>query len=237
MPTFCSAGSIRRTLPAAQSALEPRLAQEALQRDVGETLGAGCADGGLWASRRSWTRTWPTPARVHAVENGQDIADYTMIAFGGAGPLHAARLCEKLGIRRFLVPPGAGVGSAIGFLRAPFGFEAARSAFMRLSEFDAESVNRLLESLTEEASRLRPPGAGATGSRNCERTAYMRYAGQGWEIPVDVAVQRRFADGDRASLKEQLRSRLSPLLRPPDRRAGCRDRQLVGEGQLPAAAG
>ena len=54
-------------------------------------------------------------ARVHAVENGEDLSDYTMIAFGGAAPLHAARLCEKLGIRRCLIPPGAGVGSAIGF--------------------------------------------------------------------------------------------------------------------------
>jgi len=59
-------------------------------------------------------------ARVHAVENGEDLADYTMIAFGGAAPLHAGRLCEKLGVDRLLVPTGAGVGSAIGFLRAPF---------------------------------------------------------------------------------------------------------------------
>jgi N-methylhydantoinase A/acetone carboxylase, beta subunit len=75
--------------------------------------------------------------RVHAVESGKDIADYTMITFGGGGPLHAARLCEKMGVARFIVPAGAGVGSAIGFLRAPFGYEAVRSSFVRLSEFDA----------------------------------------------------------------------------------------------------
>ena len=56
-----------------------------------------------------------------------------MIAFGGAAPLHAARLCEKLGIDRCLVPPGAGVGSAIGFLKAPFGYEALASRLVRLS--------------------------------------------------------------------------------------------------------
>ena len=56
-------------------------------------------------------------ARVHAVENGEDLSEYTMIAFGGAAPLHAGRLCEKLGVARLLVPTGAGVGSAIGFLR------------------------------------------------------------------------------------------------------------------------
>ena len=76
-------------------------------------------------------------ARVHAVENGKNISDYVMIAFGGAAPLHAARLCEKLGIDRCLVPQGAGVGSAIGFLKAPFGYEALASRLVRLSQFDA----------------------------------------------------------------------------------------------------
>ena len=82
-------------------------------------------------------------ARVHAVENGEDLADYTMIAFGGAAPLHAARLCEKLGVARCLIPQGAGVGSAIGFLRAPFSFEANSSVFMRLSAFDPDKVKQL----------------------------------------------------------------------------------------------
>ena len=69
-------------------------------------------------------------ARVHAVENGEDLSEYTMIAFGGAAPLHAARLCEKLDIDRCLVPPGAGVGSAMGFLKAPFSFEATRCVYV-----------------------------------------------------------------------------------------------------------
>ena len=83
-------------------------------------------------------------ARVHAVENGEDLSEYTMIAFGGAAPLHAARLCDKLGVKRCLVPKGAGVGSAIGFLRAPFSFEENRSVFMRLSDFNAATVKKLL---------------------------------------------------------------------------------------------
>lgn len=61
-------------------------------------------------------------ARVHAVENGEDLSEYTMIAFGSSAPLHAGRLCENFAVDRLLVPPGAGVGSAIGFLRAPFSF-------------------------------------------------------------------------------------------------------------------
>lgn len=124
-------------------------------------------------------------ARVHAVENGEDLAEYTMIAFGGAAPLHAGRLCEKLGVQRLLVPPGAGVGSAIGFLRAPFSFEANRSVYMKLSEFDAAKIKALLSELKAEASAF---------VRNCdagteilsEYKVYMRYTGQGWEIPVQL---------------------------------------------------
>lgn len=122
-------------------------------------------------------------ARVHAVENGEDLAEYTMIAFGGAAPLHAGRLCEKLGVNRLLVPSGAGVGSAIGFLRAPFSFEANRSVYMKLSDFNPTRIKTLLTDLQTEATGF---------VRNCDADAeilsefkvYMRYTGQGWEIPI-----------------------------------------------------
>ncbi|NBA97191.1 hydantoinase/oxoprolinase family protein [Pseudomonas sp. R5(2019)] len=123
--------------------------------------------------------------RVHAVESGKDIADYTMITFGGGGPLHAARLCEKMGVSRFLVPAGAGVGSAIGFLRAPFGYEAVRSAFVRLSEFDAPQVNALIDDMKAEAIGFLRQGM-PEGEPELECTAFMRYVGQGWEIPVSL---------------------------------------------------
>ena len=128
-------------------------------------------------------------ARVHAVENGEDLSEYTMIAFGGAAPLHAGRLCEKLGVNRLLVPPGAGVGSAIGFLRAPFSFEANRSVYMRLSDFDAAKVKTLLAELQAEATHF---------VRSCDEDAdiqaqfkaYMRYSGQGWEIPIALTAEQ-----------------------------------------------
>lgn len=128
-------------------------------------------------------------ARVHAVENGEDLSEYTMIAFGGAAPLHAGRLCEKLGVDRCLVPTGAGVGSAIGFLRAPFSFEANRTVFMKLSAFDPEAVKTLFAEMEEEATAF---------VRSCDATAdilsdykvYMRYSGQGWEIPVPLTPEQ-----------------------------------------------
>ena len=124
-------------------------------------------------------------ARVHAVENGEDLSEFTMIAFGGAAPLHAGRLCEKLGIKRMLVPTGAGVGSAIGFLYAPFSFEANRSQFMRLSDFDAKAIKLILNELKSEATAF-VRSCNALAPIEAKYKVYMRYSGQGWEIPVQL---------------------------------------------------
>ncbi|ESW61817.1 MAG: methylhydantoinase [Rhodobacter sp. CACIA14H1] len=142
-------------------------------------------------------------ARVHAVENGKDISDNIMVAFGGAAPLHAARLCEKLGIDRCLVPPGAGVGSAIGFLKAPFGYESLASNLIRLSAFDADTFNTLIATLTTTAEGF--VRKGTQGPIQREITAFMRYAGQGWEIPVTLP-DRPFTSADAAMLKDAFRS-------------------------------
>ncbi len=128
-------------------------------------------------------------ARVHAVENGEDLSEYTMIAFGGAAPLHAARLCEKLAINRMLVPSGAGVGSAIGFLRAPFSYEANRSVYMRLSDFDAKRITDLLSELESEARQF-VRSCNADADIQSEYKVYMRYSGQGWEIPIPLSTEQ-----------------------------------------------
>ena len=128
-------------------------------------------------------------ARVHAVENGRDVSQYTMIAFGGGAPLHASRLCDKLEIERLLIPPGAGVGSAIGFLRTPFSYEALKSFYVSIENFDHKSVNQLLESLTSEATEFVMEASNENIHPEellVERCAFMRYAGQGWEITVPL---------------------------------------------------
>lgn len=133
-------------------------------------------------------------ARVHTVENGRDIEHFTMIAFGGGAPLHACRQCEKLGIKALIIPPGAGVGSAIGFLRAPFSFEATRGLFQRIDEFDAGAVNSALIEMEAEARAFVQEGAKGADTE-IRLTAQMRYSGQGWEIPV-VLPHKQFEDSD-----------------------------------------
>jgi N-methylhydantoinase A len=126
-------------------------------------------------------------ARVHAVENGKDLAGYSMIAFGGGAPLHAARLLDKLGLDELIVPPGAGVGSAIGFLRAPFSYEAIRSFYTTTVDFDLEGADTVLAELTEEARSF--VRAGTDAELTIQRQVAMRYKGQGWEIPVTIDVE------------------------------------------------
>ncbi|TNC52454.1 hydantoinase/oxoprolinase family protein [Rubellimicrobium rubrum] len=170
--------------------LHPDRSEQALVAEVGGHLGMDAVQAAFGVSEVV-DENMANAARVHAVENGQDLSDYTMIAFGGAAPLHAGRLCEKLGITRLLVPPGAGVGSAIGFLRAPYAFEATRSVYMRLDAFDGALARTILADLSEEAAgfvRSCDPHADV----RTDAKVYMRYKGQGWEIPVAL-------DGDLAA--------------------------------------
>ena len=136
-------------------------------------------------------------ARVLAVEEGKVASEQTVIAFGGAAPLHACRIAEKLGIGRIIVPVDAGVGSAVGFLRAPVAYEVVRSLNMRLSALDAEAVNELMADMRREARAV--VESGAFGAPLAERrVAYMRYLGQGHEIAVPVEAERLGPDDGRA---------------------------------------
>jgi len=137
--------------------------------------------------------TMASAARVHAVENGKDTAERTLIAFGGAAPLHAARLARKLGMKRVIVPVGAGVGSAFGFLRAPIAYEVVRTRHVRLDMFDARMLNELFAAMRAEAEKVvRPAAPGETLVET--RLAFMRYRGQGHEIAVPLPNQPFAAD-------------------------------------------
>jgi len=147
-------------------------------------------------------------ARVHAVERGAELEGRTLVAFGGGAPLHAARLAEKLGITDVLIPASAGVGSAVGFLRAPIGFEVVRSRFVRLGAFDAASINEMFGEMAKEATGVVKLGTSPSAKISVSRSADMRYAGQGHEIlvslpegpftPASVAeLRRRFEAGYR----------------------------------------
>jgi N-methylhydantoinase A len=125
-------------------------------------------------------------ARVHAVERGRELENRTMIAFGGAAPIHAARLADKLDIPTVIVPRGAGVGSAYGFLLAPIAYEVVRTRYVKLDfSFDADALNGLRAAMLAEAEAVVRLG---TDEPNLTQhwTANMRYRGQGHDLTVEI---------------------------------------------------
>ncbi len=142
--------------------------------------------------------TMANAARVHAVEQGKNAAEHAIIAFGGAAPLHASRLADKLGVKTLVIPAQAGVGSAVGFLRAPIAYEVVRSRNLRLRDFEAQAIDALLGEMEAEALAVVRRAAPEAEIRQT-RGAFMRYVGQGHEIFVPLPV-RRLEAKDRSSM-------------------------------------
>ena len=179
--------------------LAPEKSEAAIAAAIGEPLGLS-NDIAAAGVDEIVNENMANAARVHAIEHGKDTADRTLVAFGGAAPLHAARLADKLGIDRVIVPKGAGVGSAVGFLMAPIGSEVVRTRLVDLRDFDPEYVNGIFADMRQEAE-----GVVRLGAPDAElveiRTAYMRYRGQGHEISVQLP-SRPFAADDVTMLQE-----------------------------------
>ena len=180
--------------------LDEAAAKQALQKHIGSRLGL----------KEFWPAAGVTEiveenmanaARVPAIERGHDIASCTMIAFGGGAPLHACRLAEKVGVSTIIVPKGAGVGSAIGFLRAPVAYEITKSAVVSLEDLNAERVNKLLTTMTADARAVVAPALGKTKPM-LHVIADCRYVGQGHEIRVSVPV-KKLTRADGAKLKAE----------------------------------
>ena len=217
--------------------LDPAAARRALAAAVGRRLGLDDATAAVGVSEVV-DENMANAARVHAVESGKALDGFTMVAFGGAAPAHAARLAAKLGIEELLVPPGAGVGSAIGFLRAPFAYEAVRSHYARLDQFDPLEVRAMLRELTTEAesfvrdavSRLRHRRRGRRGAGDEDRAMGVHALwrpglgdSRGVALRLLGCNQWRDAGG---GVHQGVRG----VLRPGHRGAGDRGGRLVGAG-------
>jgi N-methylhydantoinase A len=188
-----------RTFSGGKMTLDVAGAERAAAERIGAALNLATEHAALGISEMV-DENMANAARVHAIESGKDLRPRTLIAFGGAAPLHAARVAEKLGIARVLVPANAGVGSAVGLLRAPVAYEIVRGRLMRLDSFDAASVNRLFEDMRTEAEAIVRRGAPAAKVVE-QRSAFMRYRGQGHEIAVELPV-RDLTAGDRSTIRE-----------------------------------
>ena len=139
----------------------------------------------VWGIHDLINETMAGAAKTHIAEKGGNPKIVTIAAFGGAGPVHAYGLAKKLGAPRLLVPPNAGVGSALGFFTAPRAFDLLRSHKVALADARFEEIEGIFAALEEEAAKTLKKEA-AEETIRFERSLDMRFVGQGAETNVPV---------------------------------------------------
>jgi len=178
--------------------LDKAKAEAALKTDIADPLSLALSASAFGIAEMV-DENMASAARVHAIESGKGFQDRAMIAFGGAAPLHAARVAEKLDVETVVIPSHAGVGSAVGFLRAPVAYEVVRSNFHRLSALRPGDLTRMFEEMRAEAAAVVAEAAPGRPTKEI-RTAFMRYVGQAHEIEVEIPA-RGYGAGDGQVLK------------------------------------
>jgi len=133
-------------------------------------------------------------ARVHAAERGLDIQRYAMVTTGGAGPVHACGVAERLNIKTVIVPPIAGVGSAFGFMLAPVSFDFTRSYLTLLNQVDLPHLNQILGDLETEGRKIVMQAGVPADQIEVLHSVDMRYLGQGYEIRVPFSAKTITSD-------------------------------------------
>jgi N-methylhydantoinase A len=174
-PRFFLGGRMALDRAAAEAAVAPLAAQLGL-----DPLAAA------WGIHQVVNENMAGAARIHAVERGVDPRGRAVFAFGGAGPVHAYRVAEILRAPELIVPLGAGVTSALGFLVAPLAFDYVRSYPAPLDQLDWEHANALLAEMTDEGCATLTAAGVPASALTIRRSAELRYRGQGHEVPVPL---------------------------------------------------
>jgi len=175
-PHFFLGGEMKLNLQLAQAALEQKIAGP-----LNLTL-----ERAAWGIHEVVNENMANASRIHAVEKGIDPRRFALVAFGGAGPVHAYQVAEKLRLGAIVVPPGAGVCSAFGFLLAPMSFDLSRSYIARLEALQWDRLNSIYAEMEGKGGELLLEAGVARKEMQFLRSADMRYVGQGFEINVSL---------------------------------------------------
>jgi N-methylhydantoinase A len=164
--------------------LDVRAAERAVDA-VADRAGIGRAEaaGGIHAVVNE---TMAAAARVHVAEQGHDPRDFALLVTGGGGPLHGCEMARRLGIRRVICPPAAGVASALGLLLAPARADRVATIAQRLGRLDWDAFEAQFATMEEEARQVIGATLGEGVTLTVERSADMRFVGQGYEIVVSL---------------------------------------------------
>ncbi|MDQ1335082.1 MAG: N-methylhydantoinase, partial [Thermodesulfobacteriota bacterium] len=187
---------------------EMKLDREAARRGIDEKiarpLGVSFIQA-VWGIHDLINETMAGAAKTHIAEKGGNPKIVTVVAFGGAGPVHGYGLAKKLGAPRLLVPPNAGVGSALGFFTAPRAFDMVRSHKVPLKEADFKEIEKIYQEMEAEGARTLQKSGEAEDIR-FDRSVDARFVGQGSETTVPIP-ERRFTEVK----KEDVRKRFDEI--------------------------
>ena len=174
-PDYFAGGSLRLDVDGARRAIAARVAQP---------LGLSVEDA-AWGIHAIVNTNMELATRVVSIERGRDPRDLTLVAFGGAGPVHGCRLAQALGIPRVILPAAAGVTAAIGLLAAEVKFDVARTWVRRLDALDPAALTTMYDDMAAQAASI-VRGAAVAGTVTLARSVDARYVGQGYELTVPV---------------------------------------------------
>ena len=167
-----------------EMSLDKAAAEAAIANTVGEPLGLDVTEA-AFGIHGIVNENMAAAAKVYVTEHGEDPAFYTLVAFGGCGPVHAVDLARRLGISRVLIPPRAGVASAIGMVVAPVSYDTVRTNRVRVAAADFGSLDTLFAAMASECQE-RMPDSVDPEALSYERSADMRYVGQGYNVAIPL---------------------------------------------------
>lgn len=165
--------------------LDPAAAENALRKRVAEPLALDLTQA-AWGVHNTVNENMASAARIHIAEKGHDPRRFTLLATGGAGPVHAFRVARKMGISRILCPPGAGVASSFGLLVAPPRMDFVHAYVTRLEEIDWSRLNEIYREMTRQAVEELARAGVREEEIRFVRQADMRYVNQGHEVVVPI---------------------------------------------------
>lgn len=165
--------------------LDLAAARRAIQEKIAEPSGIS-VEAAAWGIHQIVNESMANAARIHALERGKDPHRFPVFAFGGAGPVHGFRIARSLGSPTLIVPFGAGVTSAVGFLTAPLAFDFVRTWPGRLDHLNWARANLLLAEMEAEGQVLLAAAGVPPEAMQHQREADIRYVGQGHEVRVPL---------------------------------------------------
>jgi N-methylhydantoinase A len=174
-------------------------AEAALAEHIGKPLGLSVPEA-AWAIHETVNGNMAQAAAIHALEKAKRIDAYAMVPIGGAGPVHACHIGMKLGLKRIIVPLGAGVASAFGFLAAPISFAFVQGWVAPLAGLDFVRLQEMIGAMTAQGKAMAAAAGVAPEAARARILGAMRYAGQGFQVEAEIPAEA-ITQGDAATLR------------------------------------